>query len=149
RPGRAIALSVAAFVAVADAWPFVFLSFLLDPLRDRLVASGLLSGGDPPWWLGQGGAAVWPRPGPGPLLNRGREAPGANRWMFTLLVLGWCLLAGALAVALYGEVLATFDRKMGRMPEAGGEGRDDDSRRLVPELAGCQNGGRWQRGTAR
>ena len=140
RPGRAIALSIAAFVAIAVGWPFTFLTFLLDPLRDCLAAAGLLSPADgTPRWLALGTSAVSPAMGPVLVLNGLEEPWDADRWKFTHLVIGWCLLAGAFAVTLYGEALATFDRRMGRRPEAGGEVPDGWSPRLVPDLVGCQN----------
>jgi ABC-type transport system involved in multi-copper enzyme maturation permease subunit len=142
RPGRAIAVNVAAFVLIAVGWPFGFLTFIVDPLRHWLVTAGILSPADDWHWLGMGMVAISPALGP-ILTLAGLDQPWAGRrWMFTLIAMSWCLLAAATAVALYGEVLATFDRRLGRMPENGQGGDDDGPPRLAPDLVACQNDGR-------
>jgi hypothetical protein len=143
RPGRAIALSVGAFGLVANGWPFAFEMFVWRPLQGWLVTNWNMTGADMDW-ISLSLVSISPLVGPALTLDTlDRPAMGQTRWLFQLVVLGWCLLAWAFAGALYGAVLKSFDRRLGRMREASQSGRDDGLGRLVPDPDGRQNGG-WR-----
>jgi ABC-type Na+ efflux pump permease subunit len=117
RPGRAIAISVAAFVLVAIGWPFAFDMFIWRPLQNWLVTSGNMAGVDLNW-IPQGLVMGSPLLGPAMTLDvLGEPWMGHHRWKLNLVALAWCLLAWALAGALYWAVLKSFDRRLGRMRE--------------------------------
>jgi ABC-type transport system involved in multi-copper enzyme maturation permease subunit len=157
RPGRAIALSVAAFVLAAVGWPFAFEMFILRPLQAWLVTNANISGAEGNW-IFMGLISLSPLLGPAMTLDiLDRPGMGDTRWLFHLVVLTWCLLAWAFAGALYGAVLRSFDRRLGRMREMsqsdgrGGPIRFDEpgsgepalalsAAAASPDLAGCGEG---------
>jgi hypothetical protein len=117
RPGRAIAISVAAFVLVAIGWPFAFEMFIWRPLQAWLVTNWNLTGVDINCIL-QGLVMGSPLIGPAMTLDvLGQPWMGHHRWKLQIISLAWCLLAWALAGALYWAVLKSFDRRLGRMRE--------------------------------
>jgi hypothetical protein len=60
-------------------------------------------------------------------------------WEFGLVALSCGLVSCALAGALFWAALASFDRRVGRMPETSQSEEAGASPRLVPVGAGCQN----------
>jgi ABC-type Na+ efflux pump permease subunit len=117
RPGRAIAINVAAFVLVAIGWPFAFEMFIWRPLQTWLVTNWNVTGADFNW-IPQGMVMISPLLGPGMTLDvLGEPYMSHNRWKIDLIALAWCLLAWALAGALYWVVLKSFDSRLGRVRE--------------------------------
>ncbi len=138
RPGRAIAINVAVFVLIAVGWPFIYVCFILDPLRAWLIASWNMAGSDMSW-INWGPMAISPLVAPVATLNWIDEPWSGARWKFWVFALAWCLLAWTLAGAMFWAALKSFDRRLGRMRETSqGDGADLPPR-LAPVGVGCQN----------
>ena len=137
RPGRAIAVSVAALVLVAIGWLMALEMVIWPALQAWLRARYDLAGVDLNWLM-RGLATLSPLIGPAFTLV-GLGEPRTPQWKFGLVVLSWCLLTWAFAGALYWAALATFDRRPGRMRETSRGDGAEGSPCLVSDLDRRQN----------
>ena len=101
---------------MAVGWPIVFAAFLWYPLLVYVFGGGPIGMSDVAW-LAEGIIAISPALATA-LTLRGLDEPRSlPRSMFIMLVACWCVLAAAFAVATYRATVATFDQRLGRMPE--------------------------------
>jgi ABC-type transport system involved in multi-copper enzyme maturation permease subunit len=134
RLGRAIAINMVIFVLITVGWPLFFESVIWPPLRAWLATRWNQVGMDLRW-LNGGMMVSSPFAAPILTLEWILENRGAGRGKFWLLALGWCLLAWALAAALFWAALRSFDRCLGRMPETSASGPEQ-----VEEAASARPG---------
>jgi ABC-type transport system involved in multi-copper enzyme maturation permease subunit len=112
RLGRAIAINVAIMVLIAIGWPLFFDAVIWAPLQQSWGAMGMDA-----HWLASSMMAISPFGAPIVTLQGLLQVDSNSRWKVWFSIVTWCILASAIATALFQATLATFDRCMGRMPE--------------------------------
>jgi ABC-type transport system involved in multi-copper enzyme maturation permease subunit len=138
RIDRAIGISVAVFLLVSFGWMFLVGIFILPALVSWLYTRYNVGGIDL-IWIERGLMSFSPIAAPITIIQA-LDVPYAGRWQLWVIMAFWCLLAWAFAGAMYVVVLRSFDRRLGRMPEASQSGAADEPRCLVPLGAACQHG---------
>jgi len=119
RIGRAIGISVAAFLLLSFGSMFLVGMVIVPALRGSLYAHYGIN----TIWLDDGLMAFSPMAAPITTI-RTLHMPHAGRWQFWVIVSFWCLMACASAGAMYWAALRLFDRQLGRMPETSQEDED-------------------------
>lgn len=116
RLGRAVAINVVAFVAVAIAWPLVF-----ELVVWRWVRQGLWSNwGIPSYtleWISSGISVASPFAASQVTLHTLIYYLGSQRTPFWYFAFAWTVLAWTVAGVMYWAARETFDRNLGRIPE--------------------------------
>ena len=137
RIGRAIGISVAAFVMLSFGSIFLVGIVILPALKQWLYFHSNFGDNDL-IWVDQALLAFSPMVAPFAIIQA-LDFPYAGRWQFWAIMSFWCLLAWAAAGAMYLVALRSFDRQLGRMGETSEEPRAALQTCLVPVGAGCQN----------
>jgi hypothetical protein len=136
RIGRAIGISLAVFLLLSFGWIFLAVIVVLPALHTWLDGASNMGGIDL-IWIDTGLVALSPMAAPIATIQA-IESADAGRWQFWVIMSCWCLLAWALAGAMYWVALRSFDRRLGRMRETSQGARAIEPHRLVPVGAGCQ-----------
>jgi hypothetical protein len=137
RIGRAIGISVAAFLLLSFGWIFLAAIVILPALhggpygRYNVDSTYLI-------WIDQGLIAFSPVASPIATIQA-LDTPFAGRWVFWAIMSFWCLLVWASAGAMYWVALQSFDGRLGRMRENSPGVGAIEPPRLVPVGAGCQD----------
>jgi hypothetical protein len=137
RIGRAIGISLAVFLVLSIGWMFLCRAVIMPALRAWVYARYSVNS-DALIWIDSGLMSLSPMAAPIATVQALDIAYGA-RWQFWAMMAAWCLLAWAAAGVMYWRVLATFDRRLGRMRETSQGTPAHEPPRLVPVGAGCQN----------
>jgi hypothetical protein len=119
RIGRAIGISVAAFLLVSFGWMVLVGIVILPAVRSWLYARYNFEAVDA-IWIEQGLMAFSPLFAPIAIIQS-LEVASAGRWQFWAIMSCWCLLAWASAGAMYWAALRLFDGRLGRMRETSQE----------------------------
>jgi ABC-type transport system involved in multi-copper enzyme maturation permease subunit len=138
RPGRAIAISVAALVLFAIGWLMALQKLIWPSLEAWIDARYQFTRGEL-YWLSRGLATISPLIGPA-ITADGFSGPRTGQlWKLGLVALSWCVLAWAFAGALFWAALASFDRRLGRMRETTQDSEVGEPPRLAGDADECQN----------
>jgi hypothetical protein len=119
RIGRAIGISLAVFLLLSFGWLFL-VGFVIMPALHNWLSSRYGIESNDLIWIDQGLMAFSPVAAPIMTIQT-LESDDALRWQFWVIMSCWCLLAWAIAGALYWVALRSFDRRLGRMRETSQE----------------------------
>jgi hypothetical protein len=130
RIGRAIGISLGAFLLFSFGWMFLAGIVILPALHNghfggyKIEEINLV-------WIDQGVMALSPIAAPIATIQA-MDTPYPGRWQFWVIMSCWCLLAWAAAGAMYWLALRSFDGRLGRMHETSQETVTAEPPSLVP-----------------
>jgi hypothetical protein len=116
RPGRAIAINVGIFVLITIGWPLFFEAVILYPLQEWLATQANTVSTNS-HWLVSAMMAISPFAAPIVTLENLLEFGSSDRWKVWSFAVLWCVLAAAVAAAMFWAAVGTFDRCLGRVEE--------------------------------
>jgi len=116
RLGRAIAISVAIFALITIGWPVFFGFVIWNPLQEWLATQWNIVGTDSRWFV-SAMMAISPFGAPIVTLEGLLDYDSSTRCKVWSFDVAWCVLASAIAAAMFWAAVWSFDRCLGRMPE--------------------------------